>query len=381
MSCPICGPVCRCIPENGVGSLRASSGDERRIAPSLIDPDAYDASEQQFTASLDQPGLDQPAPEPPAPLASTTQADQTGPLSPQADAPPEPSIFQGYHDPAAWKAELAAKLDDYRRRHRPRAPHYPSLQLQFETDPGWRTAPPEPDHTAFASRESTALDRAELAPAPQPQARRNPAVGESVGRLIEFPRAASVPQSWIEELAEPVMDRPRIMDVPETELPPPALGGILMEPAPAPEEQGRYGIEVPMLAAPMGRRCLAGFLDAVLVAAAVALFAGVFVQVAGVVPALRPALIGVAALSVFFWFGFQHLLIVYAGTTPGLKLAGLELSRFDGSHATRRQRRWRWLASLLSGASLGLGYLWCFLDEDQMCWHDRITRTHLAPKP
>ena len=32
----------------------------------------------------------------------------------------------------------------------------------------------------------------------------------------------------------------------------------------------------------------------------------------------------------------------------------------------------------LSAASIGLGYAWCMLDEDQLCWHDRITRTHLA---
>jgi hypothetical protein len=34
---------------------------------------------------------------------------------------------------------------------------------------------------------------------------------------------------------------------------------------------------------------------------------------------------------------------------------------------------------VLSLASLGLGYAWTFLDEDQLSWHDRITKTHLAP--
>jgi hypothetical protein len=47
---------------------------------------------------------------------------------------------------------------------------------------------------------------------------------------------------------------------------------------------------------------------------------------------------------------------------------------------SRGLRRWRVLASILSLASLGLGYAWCFLDEDQLSWHDRITRTHLAPR-
>jgi uncharacterized RDD family membrane protein YckC len=44
-----------------------------------------------------------------------------------------------------------------------------------------------------------------------------------------------------------------------------------------------------------------------------------------------------------------------------------------------RIRRWRVLASVLSGFSLALGYAWCFLDEDRLSWHDRITRTYMAP--
>ncbi len=27
-----------------------------------------------------------------------------------------------------------------------------------------------------------------------------------------------------------------------------------------------------------------------------------------------------------------------------------------------------------------MGYAWLFLDEDALCWHDRITHTYLAPR-
>jgi hypothetical protein len=57
----------------------------------------------------------------------------------------------------------------------------------------------------------------------------------------------------------------------------------------------------------------------------------------------------------------------------------LELQRFDTHPADRRQRRWRVLAGILSGVSLGMGYAWQFLDEDGLCWHERITKTYLAP--
>jgi hypothetical protein len=72
-------------------------------------------------------------------------------------------------------------------------------------------------------------------------------------------------------------------------------------------------------------------------------------------------------------------LLVYAGTTPGLHFAGLGVARFDGTMANRRLRRWRVLASYLGAVSLGMGYAWVLLDEDSLCWHDRITHTYLAP--
>ncbi|HXC42242.1 MAG TPA: RDD family protein, partial [Candidatus Dormibacteraeota bacterium] len=80
------------------------------------------------------------------------------------------------------------------------------------------------------------------------------------------------------------------------------------------------------------------------------------------------------------WAAYQYLLLVYSGATPGLRLARLQLARFDGSPAGRRLRRWRVLASFLSAASLGMGYAWVFLDEDSLCWHDRITHTYLGAK-
>jgi uncharacterized RDD family membrane protein YckC len=84
-------------------------------------------------------------------------------------------------------------------------------------------------------------------------------------------------------------------------------------------------------------------------------------------------------LLALLWPAYEYAFLVFSETTPGLRLAKLEVQRFDGTPAPRNLRRWRVLASLLSAVSLGLGYAWCFLDEDQLSWHDRITRTHLAP--
>ena len=90
------------------------------------------------------------------------------------------------------------------------------------------------------------------------------------------------------------------------------------------------------------------------------------------VAVLATAVFVVAVLS---WAAYEFLFMVYTGSTPGLRLARLGLVSFDGRPARRRVRRWRVLASYLSAFSLGLGYLWSILDEDGLCWHDRITRT------
>jgi len=87
-----------------------------------------------------------------------------------------------------------------------------------------------------------------------------------------------------------------------------------------------------------------------------------------------------AGIPCLFWAAYQYLLVVYSASTPGLRLAGLELARFDGTSTTRSLRRWRVLAGWLSAVSLGMGYAWVFLDEDALCWHDRITHTYMAPK-
>jgi hypothetical protein len=117
-----------------------------------------------------------------------------------------------------------------------------------------------------------------------------------------------------------------------------------------------------------------------IVCAASGLFGFVFWKVALVHPPKIQLLTLAAGIPCLFWAAYQFLLIVYAGSTPGLRLARLQLSRFDGSPAKRSVRRWRVLASYLSAASLGMGYAWLFLDEDNLCWHDRITHTFLGPR-
>jgi len=311
--------------------------------------------------------------------------------TPSAEIAPESSSTGP--DPEAWRSELSARLNHYRSRHKAPPPRYPSLRLPFDPAPPVLTSPVVEDSAcqefesgaapAFAHDEietetsKTHLDKATVkdeAPATQ-------AVTQSGAKIIEFPRFAWAPPTPpLDQLAEPVMDRPRILEVPEFAPPPPALGGITIEPARVAEPEKRRGIDVPLQSAPLGRRLLASLIDSTIVCAASGLFGFVFWKVALVHPPKIQLLTLAAGIPCLFWAAYQFLLIVYAGSTPGLRLARLQLSRFDGSPAKRSVRRWRVLASYLSAASLGMGYAWLFLDEDNLCWHDRITHTFLGPR-
>jgi uncharacterized RDD family membrane protein YckC len=199
---------------------------------------------------------------------------------------------------------------------------------------------------------------------------------EPSAKVIEFPRSAAIPVSWLPELAESLVDRPRIVEAPEVLPPPPALGGILMEPATA-KEENRPGADFPQFSASIPQRLLAGLVDRLILGSALAAFAAIFVRLNPTRAPLPVLIAGFLIVAVLLWAAYEFLFVVYTGSTPGLRALRLRLVRFDGSPVDRRLRRWRVLASFLSACSLGLGYLWSVLDEDRLCWHDRITRTHI----
>jgi uncharacterized RDD family membrane protein YckC len=310
--------------------------------------------------------------------------------------------------PDAWREEVAARLNRYQSRRKPRPPRYPSLHLPFENSRPGRAAtessaqPPmlllshhalaldgfaEPDdfddvnvRSQIPPSTSEALPEAGSTSSPDTR----PAISDAstlplTAKIIEFPRSWTPPMPPADQLAEPVNVHPRILEAPEITPPPPALGGITIEPAPQPEIERRPGIDFPLQSASLGRRISAAAIDAAIILAACSVFGFVFWKITGLRPPTMQAVQIIAGLATLLWAAYQYLLIIYAGTTPGLRLMRLALSRFDGIPASRRLRRWRVLASFLSALSLGMGYAWVLLDEDALCWHDRITHTYLSP--
>ncbi len=373
MPCPLCGDICRCSS------------------------DAYSDASPRWLPDADE----LPAAATPQVNLETQESEVSIlPLTSEGSAPGASSA-PALEDSPAWRQEVAARLNRYQARRKPRPPRYPSLRLRFEEEDPVCTcssidSPAFPQSISTVSNQALALDgfaettaTAVEVPAredsPEPPALaidQAPSPAPITAKIIEFPRSWTPPVAPLDELAEPVfdLDRPRILEAPEVVPPPPALGGITIEPVQQPEMERRPGIDIPLQSAPLARRIFSAAIDGVIITAACALFGFIFCKMTAIRPP-RLQILGLAAgLSGLFWAAYQYLLLVYSGTTPGLRLARLELARFDGNPASRRLRRWRVLASFLSAVSLGMGYAWVFLDEDSLCWHDRITHTYLARK-
>jgi uncharacterized RDD family membrane protein YckC len=349
--------------------------------PTTVDP--------AIELCLPDPPLPKPSIDTAAPDASLSLAD----LNP-ADPNQDPADAGEKTD--SWRVEVAARLERYRVRRKPRTPRYPSLLLPFDAPQSWsRPAQPswvgsttgaiaqaEPDF-AFDSNpdpnlESHTNDINTNEAAVVAVTQQQPAHAEQSARIIEFPRSAAIPIYGRSELADPIFDRPRIVEAPEILPPPPALGGMLIEPV-YKEAIDSHAADQPAGSASIPRRMLAALVDTAILAAALVACGAMFLRLNSVQVPLPMLVVALAVAGMALWTTYDFLFIVYTGSTPGLHAARLRLSSFDGSPINRRTRRWRVLASFLSAFSAGLGYLWALLDESGLCWHDRITRTHLQP--
>jgi hypothetical protein len=333
---------------------RFKPDDESSTPSQFIDSESLDAGEQKFAASsseseqrrVEQRFIVETS------NANTSHSEETRPKHDKSrvetSAMPSPqaqplSTASGSSEPAlalppelilqpdadAWRREVAAKVNRYKAR-KPRPPRYPSLQLKFEPrESPWRdSARDERSETSDAqgysahNRHAVAVHQSSAVPQAFPREEPHPLVhasafqaSETSARILEFPRALVLP-STLDELAEPVNDKPRILDVPDHAPPPPALGGISIEPIEQIAEEKRPGIDIPLQSAVMSRRLIAVAIDAFLVAFASTLFGYVFFRITNAIPWTREGIVPAAlVLTGLFWAAYQYLLLVHTGTT------------------------------------------------------------------
>ncbi|HET9101649.1 MAG TPA: RDD family protein [Acidobacteriaceae bacterium] len=128
--------------------------------------------------------------------------------------------------------------------------------------------------------------------------------------------------------------------------------------------------------ASIDRRVMAFAVD---FAAVTAGFMGFLVVFVASTPHLPTGLTAAALAGVVYvalWVLYQMLFFSLGGATAGMLYAHIALCTFDDQNPTRSALQRRLAAWWVSLLPLGIGFLWCFVDEDNLCWHDRITRTY-----
>jgi uncharacterized RDD family membrane protein YckC len=333
MACPVCGKPSPCAHEL------------KRPAV-LVGPEAYDQTEQRY--SPQRPSV----------------------------SPVEEFLIQA---PEPWRQEVISRVQQHRARRRKRFDPNATMELDFH-EPG------SPSRAAFGlARDGVE----EHAPESEEQSSKRSSAPVDPPKIIEFPRPRPpvqpvyfVPEPEIPselELAEPVLDSPRILDAPE---PPPEQLNLLptfadIQLGDTPEYRPGHQVELPPQAAPLTHRVFALLIDMMMVLLGSAVFAITLIMFGRGIPQSRLALLSALLVGGSLWLIYQYVFMIYAPATPGMQLAELELCTFTGEPVPLPLRRWRVLAGMLSACAVGLGFLWAFVDEDTLSWHDRITQTHV----
>jgi uncharacterized RDD family membrane protein YckC len=139
--------------------------------------------------------------------------------------------------------------------------------------------------------------------------------------------------------------------------------------------------------APYSLRLMAAIVDGCIVTAALLAFIAAFAFTVGKLdgPAtasagsrIAPQAAAIAAAAIFavFTLLYQLLFFTLSEATPGMRYARIALCTFADDNPTRTAMRRRILATILAACPLGIGFLWAWLDEDGLGWHDRISRMY-----
>ncbi len=300
-------------------------------------------------------------PAPPDPVDET-------PLTPAS--PPEPD--------RPLREELAQRVEDHRqRRAQLRGEGEEETTLEFDFDGAGRepASPPVDSEIAELIKEDVELEISDEESA------------------ISVPEASSLPESSpldemplerleegagiLDSLAAEEPEPPPVED----ETPPQPVEIVIDSPLAADEPSGLEGGAAPLPLAPMGRRFLAGVLDAVVLLASAGLFAFIFWRAGGHLSLHALNVVVLAFIPAFLIMAYFGLFTALTATTPGLLWMGLEIRDMDGGLPTPQDAFYRAFGCLVSTSALLLGFVWALVDSESLTWHDRMSRTFLTSTP
>jgi uncharacterized RDD family membrane protein YckC len=253
----------------------------------------------------------------------------------------------------AWRGEVSERLASYRARRGKTAPNEDQSELPFERaaeipvpginvavaeQPGSAPTAAAPDDFSF----TIAIGRTAPRPADEAQMFIDVSLPVEAGGRNQRPPAQEQVAA-----AEPQLDS-------------------------AQHRAGQYPV------APLEERRLSGLIDAACLAFACGGFLALFGSLGGQFAFSKLNAAVYAASFAIVYLQYFALFTVFGGTTPGMMLRGLRVADFSGEQPSTRQLLLRAAGYMLSAGTFFLGFLWVQWDEDELAWHDRISRTYLS---
>lgn len=147
------------------------------------------------------------------------------------------------------------------------------------------------------------------------------------------------------------------------------------------QSRGEEQIQCAAPVASPGRRALAGAADGALVLAGACIVVLPTLLAFGDEIRMTQAGLGMLVATLLPVYVLYRLLWALANAdTPGFRLAGLRLVDFDGRIPRREQRLKRQAAGAVSIVAVGLGMVWPLVHEENLAWHDLMTKTFPTPE-
>ena len=258
-------------------------------------------------------------------------------VSTRANLASNPDIEQ---KDSAWRGELSQRLETYRARRRKLVPNEAQSQFSFD-DPSSRIQP----RTAVAVADHPAT------------------VEEDFSFTVAIGRSSN--KGSVEESR-------MVIDVSV----PPDSGTGSQTHAAEDQRKSLPGLH-PM--ASLDDRRLAGLLDLFCLLFAYGGFLMLFGSLGGQFTLSKLSAAVYVATFAIVYLQYFALFTTFGGTTPGMMLRGLQVVSFSGEPPTPRQMLLRSAGYMLSAGTFFLGFLWVMWDEDELTWHDRLSRTYLSP--
>jgi uncharacterized RDD family membrane protein YckC len=272
-------------------------------------------------------------------VSASENLDGVSPGSSGIDHPKQPAdVFLQVEQESSWRGELSQRLEAYRTRRKRLTRNAAQSQFAFD-NPSTK----EPPASVIAAEPPS-----------------------SVEEDFSFTIAIGRPSK------KAVLEESR-MEI-DVSLPPDSETGPQAQ---VTEDKRKY---LPGLhpVASMDDRRLAALLDSFCLLFAYGGFLMLFGSLGGQFTLSKLSAAVYAMTFAIVYLQYFTLFTIFGGTTPGMMMRSLEVVSFSGEPPTPRQMFLRSAGYILSAGAFFMGFFWAMWDEDELTWHDRLSRTHLS---